>query len=211
MKARFLWCLALLGGDLSAKEPAESWPGVEFAHVAAYCYDYTRDERGSPIVFKDRTLHKGIIQATTVRLSPPQIETLRTLVATESDEDGEVECYDPHHAFVFYDRDWKPVAWIDICFFCDDWSAVPKEGSAEIIDLQKLERFCREIGLPVFEDENEYGRLFLQERPAEEAGKAPVKLRGHPDAPETSDPFGGHGISSDEGEESGKDEKAAGE
>ncbi len=209
MKARFLCCLALFGGDLPAKDPAEPWPGVEFAHVAAYCYDYTRDERGFSIVFKDRTLHKGIIQATTVRLSPPQIETLRTLVATESDEDGEVECYDPHHAFVFYDRDWKPVAWIDICFSCDDWSAVPGEGVAEIIDLQKLKGFCREIGLPVFEDENAYGRLFLQERPAAEAGKAAVKLHGRPDDG-TSDPFGGHGVSSREGEERGKDEKATG-
>lgn len=148
-----------------AAEPAKAWPTKPFKHVVGYCYDYTKDPRGSDITFPDGSLSRGVIHATTVRLDADQTKELMILLSTDSkDEPDEVECYDPHHAFVFYDADWKVVASIDICFFCAEFSSRPTRAPAQI-DLGALEEFCGEIGLPLLESSADYTRLFIQEQP----------------------------------------------
>ena len=152
-----------------AEDTPNQWPSGPFQHVVAYCYDFSQDPRGSSITFPDGSLHKGVIRATTIRLNEAQTAKLRKLLTSDSEsEHGDVDCYDPHHAFVFYDQDWKVVASIDICFLCDDYVARPK-GVSNLIDLAALEALCREFGLPVLEDSSNYTVLYRQERSKKEA------------------------------------------
>ena len=152
--------IAIVQADGSTKQ----WPPAPFEYVVGYCYDFTQDPRGSAITFPDGSIHKGVIKGTTVRLSGVQVTSLRALLSIDSKtENGNVDCYDPHHAFVFYDADWKVTASIDICLFCEDYVARPK-GASSLIDLQALEAFCRVIGLPILKDSSNYTALYRQEQ-----------------------------------------------
>lgn len=156
-----------------ADEVPKLWPTGPFKHVVAYCYDYSQDQRGAAISFPDGSLHRGVIRATTIRLTDAQAQKLRRLLSEDADGRGDVNDYDPHHAFVFYDADWKVTASIDICFQCDDYAERPK-GVSESINVAALEAFCRELGLPIFEDSSDYTKLFSQEQPSEKPS-APAK------------------------------------
>lgn len=127
------------------------WPQNEFAHVVAYCYEYSQDERGSSIVQKDGTHHRGIISAVTLRLSPEQDKKLRRLLLVPPKKHpGSADCFLPHHAFVFYDAEWNPKAHISICFLCGNFTAHPKNIPRNL-DLIGLRKLVRELGLPVYE------------------------------------------------------------
>lgn len=152
----------------SALAAPKKWPDVPYTHVVGYCYDFSQDARGASISFPDGSLHKGVIKATTVRLSDAQTKSLLEILNDDVEhERGEVACYDPHHAFVFYDSNWRIVASIDICFLCEDHAARPK-GVHELFDLQAMEAFCRQIGLPWHEESKEYTKLFRQEQATKE-------------------------------------------
>ena len=189
MKILRLFLLSLFLTIAHAAEQPKAWPNVPFKHVVAYCYDFSQDTRGSDITFPDGSLHKGVIRATTVRLTEPQVQQVVGLLTKVSEEeDGEADCYEPHHAFVFYDADWKVVASIDVCFLCEDYIARPK-GVSENIDLAALEKFCRGLGLPVFEKPEAYSALFKQEQASVEFQKAPEKVEEKLGKEDAIDPF----------------------
>lgn len=145
---------------LTALQAKDSWPPKPFTHVVAYCYDYTKDPRGVSIIFKDGTHHAGIIAPYTRRLNDGQTKRLLKLLNTQVDYPyGDVDCYDPHHAFVFYDAQWTPVAWIDICFECEDYHPIPKLTIDEA-NLPALMKFVKDMKLPYFEKEKDYLELF---------------------------------------------------
>jgi hypothetical protein len=179
--------IALLAITISSALAApKKWPDVPYTHVVGYCYDFSQDARGASISFPDGSLHKGVIKATTVRLSDAQTENLLKILNDDVEhERGESECYDPHHAFVFYDSNWKIVASIDICFLCDGHTARPK-GAPELFDLQAMAAFCRQIGLPWHEESEEYTKLFRQEQPTKEPQAKEQKKQKEID---NADPF----------------------
>lgn len=155
----------LLLGTAHADPAEDLWPEKPFKHVVAYCYNPFHDERGSSITFDDGTLSEGVIRATTVRLDEAQTTRLRKLLSTDTDTvKGGVLCYDPHHAFVFYDADWKVTASIDICFLCSDYRSRPEDASGSV-DLSALMAFCRQLGLPILKTSQGYTKLFYQEQP----------------------------------------------
>ncbi len=176
-------CLALLS-HLNAGEK-KSWPPVEYAHVVAYCYDYSRDPRGSTIVFKDGSHHRGIIVPFTRNLLESKHAKLETLLNPKEEmPNEEVECYDPHHALVFYDKDWKPVASIDLCFACADFRARPAHPAKEL-DWRAIEAFLNALGMPTGE-QVDFTRLFEQHQGAE---SKPVSPRPARKAHDDDDPF----------------------
>lgn len=56
-------------------------------------------------------------------------------------------CYFPHNAFVFYNAEKKPVAFIEICFDCFGERILPK-GAARRVDLPALASIFVELKLP---------------------------------------------------------------
>ena len=159
--------IAALLINLAHAEPAvELWPNQPFKYVVAYCYNPFFDTRGSSITFADGSLHSGVIRATTVRLDATQIIELRKILSTDTNSAcGGALCYDPHHAFVFYDGDWKVTASVDVCFLCSDYKSRPQRISGAI-DLTALKKFCSQLGLPILKNSPEYTKLFYQELPS---------------------------------------------
>lgn len=65
-----------------------------------------------------------------------------------------MECYDPHHLFVFYGYDGHPVAAIEVCFSCNRVKMTPEirvgsgaVGPFETADLAGLAKIATEAGL----------------------------------------------------------------
>lgn len=183
-RSRRIFAFSIAFCLLLSRGLAQQWPLEPFDRVVAYCYDYSQDSKDTLIIQPDGSLHKGIIKSTTLRLGRDQIKELRTILSTDSKEEiGVMECFDPHHAFVFYDKDWNVTASISVCFACEGYAARPKKGVSKIVNLRKLEAFSRRLGLPVLETDKEYTDLWLKEQPNEEL-KAEAKKEND------DDPFG---------------------
>lgn len=65
-----------------------------------------------------------------------------------------MECYNPHHAIVFYSRGGKPICCIEICFTCNQVKISPEfrtstAGSFERSDLIGLAGVFSELKLPL--------------------------------------------------------------
>ncbi len=69
-----------------------------------------------------------------------------------------MDCYDPHHLFVFYSYEGHPVAAIEVCFSCNRVKMTPEIrangscgagtfGTFETADLAKLAKIATEVGL----------------------------------------------------------------
>ncbi|MFT5855508.1 MAG: hypothetical protein ACI8XO_002759 [Verrucomicrobiales bacterium] len=123
------------------------------------------DERGKDSVFPDGSLDQGIIHATTVRLQKKQVEELIRILTTEpSSIDPPARCYDPHHAFVFYNDDWNVVASIDLCLMCNG----SQERSLKVandLDFTHLQKFVAGAGLPVLAESSGCTKFFEREDP----------------------------------------------
>jgi len=186
---RLIFLLLALISLAGAEENAAPWPPKGYAHVVAFCYDNGKDPRGHQIVFPDKTLHRGIIKAATVRLSKEQSERLVKILTTPKGELEEEDCYDPHHGFVFYDRDWNVVGWFEVCFLC--WGYVASSQAVpEMIDYEALEAFTRDAGVPVLKDGGAYGKLFQKENPPPTAdGKKEEAPEKRAPAFKNEDPF----------------------
>lgn len=178
--------LVALCPHLGAGE-VKSWPPVEYSHVVAYCYDYTRDPRGSGIVFEDGTHHRGIIVPFTRNLLESKHAKLEELLNPSKELiDEEVDCYDPHHALVFYDKDWKPVASIDLCFACADFRARPAHPAKEL-GWREIEAFFKVLGMPTGDEVN-FTELFERHQGPEPKPTKPVpSTDGDPFAPGASE------------------------
>ena len=144
---------------------AEQWPPVKFAHVVAYCYDYKQDDEDRLIVQKDGRHHPGIISPATVRLSEDQVAELRKVLSEKAKKyGGSADCFWPHHAFVFYDEKWTPVAHMSVCFTCGTFKASSK-GVHRYFDMARLQKFVETLKVPVFKvkspsEKGEYTKLF---------------------------------------------------
>lgn len=66
------------------------------------------------------------------------------------------ECYDPHHAIVFYTADGQPVSCVEICFTCNRVKSVPsfypftvEDKYYERTDLIAIAKMFSDLGLPL--------------------------------------------------------------
>ena len=82
----------------------------------------------------------------------------QALVVTKAVVESEIqfpilECYDPHHAVVFYSKENKPVGCLEICFKCNTVKAVPRPAAMpwgkfyEPVDLFALAELFDGVGL----------------------------------------------------------------
>jgi hypothetical protein len=181
--SRLLICLLTITSVARAQddaikqmEPAASkwpsdWPPKGFVAIVGYCMDDTQDPRGIDPVLPDRSLNKGIIRSTTVRLSTEQSKLLLELITKPAGEfQEEQDCYYPHHAFVFYDAAWKPVGWFAVSFECSTYTASTKAVPENLV-VADIRKFCEKIGMPTPLFTKDYISLFIQEQPREERKK----------------------------------------
>ncbi len=77
------------------------------------------------------TLEAGVLNKDGALLTPGQVKRLVTAVAESKIRHPVAKCYEPHHAFVFYDLAKKPVAFIEVCFICHAEKFHPESPGAK--------------------------------------------------------------------------------
>ena len=149
----------------------QTWaPGV--VSVDAVVYD-TGDGRRTWLVEEDGTMHSGIVERATKRLTRDEIARLSELVTGEYDGFPAAGCYIPHHGFIFYDSDSNIVAHLEVCFLCGHGRGAPFGGIVENMRVSaELRDFVRSLGLPVFETLAEWKEYFGK---VEDSGQEEVR------------------------------------
>ena len=144
MTARFLlFAVFCLSGVFSA---AADWPGVPFAEVRAYTYNKKDDDRN--IVTKG-TLSPTVLNKQGVVLTAEQTRALVAAVTGKRPApQWAAACFNPHHAFVFYDAAQKPVGWVEVCFECGNAAAEPAQRG-QVYDVAALEKLATDLRLPL--------------------------------------------------------------
>ena len=149
--------LALLVVCLPTCSRAPTWFHMPFDHARAYLYNLD-DEEGASLDHSIRIIWHGELNPTVVyregvTLTAEQVDQLRDAVTHGTNETAAM-CFNPRHAFVFYDGDDQPVAWLEVCFECSDYFSSPVIEDPP--NYGRIRALCVELGLPVFDDSNDY-------------------------------------------------------
>ncbi len=123
-----------------------NWPGVPYAEVRGYCYDYTAEF--SRHFFVNGRMHKGVMDPKGIKLTAAQTKQLLDDITISQPKAYAGGCYRPHHAFVFYDASGKVAAVFEMCFACNAYVATPT-GLPQYINRDDLWILTQRIGLPV--------------------------------------------------------------
>lgn len=91
----------------------------------------------------------GQVKAAQAELNPADVVTLLNSVFSTGDPQPIYACYNPHHIFVFYDKEGKATRAIEVCFECRAIDARPgiPENRQRIHDLAGLAKLCKKLGL----------------------------------------------------------------
>jgi hypothetical protein len=146
------------------------WPG-DFAKVVAVSYDFTQEKSDSVVI--DKRLHKGVFSVSPA-LTKDQVNALFTAITgTHTPWKGAV-CYEPHHGFVFYDKNGTIIGSLSICFGCQQYRASPSGELSRHWDLEGLEKLVRELGIPFSDDYTKaYKEYKSQQGGADQPAAAP--------------------------------------
>jgi hypothetical protein len=146
----------------SCAHAATPWPTVSFSEVRAYSYNVTGN--GPQPIIKDGKLNATVINTDGAPLATNQVSRLLAAITGEHTPHLLAFCYNPRHAFVFYDSDKKPVAQVEICFECLQYGK-RQEGMALHFDWCVLADLCRELKLPNSPDANFCKEFDARKRP----------------------------------------------
>lgn len=155
---------ALLSNCASSPEPVGhpvKWPTAKFATVKAYAYHCDAEE-GREFVKPGGRLHVGILNPGPRELSPEQVERLISYITIPQAKSHRTPCYVPHHSFVFFDAQGRPVANFDVCFTCNKHQAFPA-GAVEYPDMHRLYALVQELGLPTGTGKYFYRDLYVKQ------------------------------------------------
>jgi hypothetical protein len=134
---------------------AASWPGRSYVEVRGYTYNsksgLAAKDSNSP---SQDIIRKGKLSSTVTNkagalLSPAQVERLIQAITGEHAKHFSARCFKPHHAFVFYDTAGKPVAWVEVCFECQNLEMSPHDPGHSYEDMDALYDLCEELKLPL--------------------------------------------------------------
>ncbi|RYD81818.1 MAG: hypothetical protein EOP84_10390 [Verrucomicrobiaceae bacterium] len=123
------------------------WPEQPYVEARAYAYN-SRGDIGRPIVQGGR-LDRSAVNKRGIALTPEQTARLVAAVTGKHRAPEEwMACFSPRHGIVFYNAARKPVAWVSLCFECDNAEAEP-DPKTKIFDIRALEALATELRLPM--------------------------------------------------------------
>lgn len=139
---RVLLLLLLSTVSLFANAP---WPGVNYTEVRAFAWDpgATKSEL---LIRADMTFEEGVINKDGALLNAQQVKPLLAAQARRITSGLVAGCYTPHNAFVFYNAEKKPVAFLEVCFDCLGVRPNPADDGCEP-DYVALATICAELKL----------------------------------------------------------------
>ena len=154
MRILFLLCFC---SQLIIAQTGKVFPSKKYVKVIGYTFNKEFDGKmqydESVIDPKTKKLVKGV-DSVKYKLTQAQADTLLMILNDKSTfREGEAGCFFPHHAFVFYDAANKPVAYVNICFNCQQIYSAPLYSTASAGGLSKkgneaLFLFCHNLGMP---------------------------------------------------------------
>jgi hypothetical protein len=139
----WLWYLLLVATGVGAAELP--WPGVEYAYVRGYLF--RGDFPGETDILVDGQINRTVEKI--VPVSPKQVTRLTSAFRKEEENEAISMCYEPHHAFIFFDTVGQPVARMNVCFECSFVECNPDPPTGKTWNIAALLPICRSIGLPV--------------------------------------------------------------
>ena len=147
----FLQCgIALIATAVGATAVA-SWPEREYKTVRGFAYN----RKGDPDrpVIKNGRLDSSVVNRKGAVLNAEQTQRLLAAVTGKHPEHEWIAaCFNPRHAFVFYDASDHPVASVAVCFECNNAETEPPQKD-QSYDMAALEKLRAELKLPTLIDE----------------------------------------------------------
>jgi hypothetical protein len=105
--------------------------------------------KSASVMLPGKTPRPGAINTNGSVLTPDQTKRLLSAVTGKHQAHASAHCHRPHNAFIVYDSEKKPVAFIEVCFECLTAVVEPQRGVAPFIDLIELARIFDELKLPM--------------------------------------------------------------
>lgn len=140
----------LLSLSMTMAVRANAWPSVSYSEVRAFSYN-SKGEPDRPIIHYGR-LDKSVINKRGTLLTAAQAKQLLAAVSgNHPDPKVYTLCFNPRHAFVFYDSTHRAVAWIEVCFECNNVHTTPSQDR-QFPDMGALARLRDELNLPKHAD-----------------------------------------------------------
>lgn len=157
--------------DYLPKDRLKNYPFDHAKNILIVSFDYQEEDTSSYIIngrdtiksysngripIKNKTLNNQFIKEK-FTLNPSQVDSLtdilfnydyreKTTIATSS------ECFDPHHAIVFTNKEGKIIEYIEICFLCSNiYSSSAKINPGNFCEgkYNLLKKLFRKIGVKV--------------------------------------------------------------
>ncbi len=119
----------------------------DFHSVRMYRMSWDHQE-SSERILSDGELNESRLPKDGLLLSFAQVKKLQAAVTGSHPEVEPFLCFDPHHGFVFFDKDGAIVGSIDICFQCMNYRGSPG-GFPSNWDLLSIAELVHELGAPL--------------------------------------------------------------
>lgn len=132
-------------GVVGAPLPAIQYSGME---IADWMRPFAQPFAHGWLIRPDMTFAHGVINKDGALLSAKQISRLLRAESRRFQPRAVAGCYSPHNAFVFYDAEKQPVAFLEICFDCMGARASPEDPGFDP-DYYALAVLCAELKLPI--------------------------------------------------------------
>lgn len=168
-----LTLLVFNASGFSQKKVAPPWPGVPYTKVKAVVYNLDNQLINEYQIVKNNTLNfTAVLPGKDLNAEEQKKLTALLNGDTRLLNEGLSKCYEPHHAFVFYNDKDSIVAATDICFLCEGIRFYPAKNytrplkadakisksqlKATTAILDGLKNMVTGTGLPLYTQQEEY-------------------------------------------------------
>jgi hypothetical protein len=142
--------LALMITSCANDSKPDHWRFSGPLEVRAFRMNWEDKVSFDPILNLDGSLNPTRIPEAGIILTGKQVAKLKAAVTATHPERPVVDCFWPHHAFVFYNGSEEIVGQINICFLCSNHShSGEPSGLAGSWDFDELAKLVTDIGLPI--------------------------------------------------------------
>jgi hypothetical protein len=130
----------------------DKWTDLSYDHVTAY---FVRQPLVDEEIIEDGKLNSNLESPLFTVLSPRHIKKLNRILTKEDRPGGYaiMECFLPRHGVVFWDENERPIAWVSVCFECNQIKAIPELNKNDLKDFKTL---FKNLGFPIHDRGEDY-------------------------------------------------------
>ena len=137
-------CSSSVASDAAKLE----WPMKGVSEIRAYRTNWA-DEFGQELILTEKgELNANRIPQKGIALNEKQMAKLNQVITGKHPDQPSAGCFNPHHAFVFFDSDGNMVGRIDICFKCGNYDSSHR-GFSSSLDFDGLAKLLGELEIPI--------------------------------------------------------------